>query len=341
MRISGLLSGGAVLAIAALAAPAFAGQTLDAVRERGEIRCGVSTGLAGFSLPDAQGNWTGLDVDYCRALAAAIFGDANAVEFVPLTAQQRFTALQSGEVDILSRNTTWTLTRDASLGLVFAGVTFYDGQGFMVPADLGVQSALELDGAEVCVQPGTTTELNLADYFRANNMEFTGVVIESFEQSLETFFSGRCQVYTTDKSGLAAIIANDAPDPDAYVILPETISKEPLGPVVRRGDDEFFAISKWVVYGLIEAEEVGVNSGNVDEMMGSDNPTVQRLLGVSDAMGDLLGLPADWGVQMISQVGNYGEIFDRNVGPDTPLRLERGVNDLWTRGGLMYAMPVR
>jgi len=341
MRFSHLLAGTAVVAIAALATDARAGATFNAIMDRGELRCGVSTGLAGFSLPDAQGNWTGLDVDYCRALAAAMLGDANAVEFVPLTAQQRFTALQSGEVDILSRNTTWTLTRDASLGLSFAGVTFFDGQGFMVPADLGVQSALELDGAEVCVQPGTTTELNLADYFRANNMEFTGVVIEGFEQSLETFFAGRCQVYTTDKSGLAAIIANDAPDPDAYVILPETISKEPLGPVVRRGDDEFFAVAKWVVYGLIEAEEAGVNSGNLDEMMNSDNPTIQRLLGASDAMGDMLGLPADWGYQMISQVGNYGEIFDRNVGPDTPLRLERGQNDLWTRGGLMYAMPVR
>jgi general L-amino acid transport system substrate-binding protein len=341
MSINKLLAGGAVVALAALAVEAQAGPTLDAVRDRGEIRCGVSTGLAGFSLPDAQGNWTGLDVDYCRALAAAIFGDSDAVEFVPLTAQQRFTALQSGEVDILSRNTTWTLTRDASLGLHFAGVTFFDGQGFMVPADLGVQSALELDGAEVCVQPGTTTELNLADYFRANNMEFTGVVIEGFEQSLETFFAGRCQVYTTDKSGLAAIIANDAPDPDAYIILPETISKEPLGPVVRRGDDEFFAIAKWVVYGLIEAEEAGINSTNVDEMMESDNPTVQRLLGASDAMGDMLGLDADWGKNMIEQVGNYGEIFDRNVGPETPLRLERGQNDLWTRGGLMYAMPVR
>jgi general L-amino acid transport system substrate-binding protein len=341
MSINRLLAGSAIVALAAIAVEAQAGPTLDAIRDRGEIRCGVSTGLAGFSLPDAQGNWTGLDVDYCRALAAAIFGDSDAVEFVPLTAQQRFTALQSGEVDILSRNTTWTLTRDASLGLVFAGVTFYDGQGFMVPADLGVQSALELDGAEVCVQPGTTTELNLADYFRANNMEFTGVVIESFEQSLETFFAGRCQVYTTDKSGLAAIIANDAPDPDAYVILPETISKEPLGPVIRRGDDEFLAIAKWVVYGLIEAEEVGLDSTNVDEMMESDNPTVQRLLGASDAMGDMLGLSNDWGKNMIEQVGNYGEIFERNVGPDSPLRLERGQNDLWTRGGLMYAMPVR
>lgn len=341
MRFSHLLAGGAVLAIASLGAGAMAGPTLDAVKARGEIRCGVNTGLAGFALPDAQGNWTGIDVEYCRAVAAALFGDSSAVEFIPLTAQQRFTALQSGEVDILSRNTTWTLTRDASLGLHFAGVTFYDGQGFMVPAELGVQSALELDGAEVCVQPGTTTELNLADYFRANNMEFTGVVIESFDQSLETFFSGRCQVYTTDKSGLAAIIANDAPDPDAYLILPETISKEPLGPSVRRGDDEWFAIAKWVLYALIEAEEAGITSENVDEQLESPNPTVQRLLGTADQTGELLGLPADWGYQIIKQVGNYGEIYDRTVGPNTPLRLERGLNDLWTRGGLMYAMPVR
>ena len=341
MRLSHMLAGGAVMAVASFAGSVEAGETLDAIMERGELRCGVNTGLAGFSLPDAQGNWTGLDVDYCRALSAALFGDSEKVEYIPLNAQQRFTALQSGEVDILSRNTTWTLTRDASLGLVFAGVTFYDGQGFMVPADLGVASALELDGAEICVQPGTTTELNLADYFRANSMEFTGVVIEGFEQSLETFFAGRCQVYTTDKSGLAAIIANDAPDPDAYVILPETISKEPLGPVIRRGDDEFLAIAKWVVYGLIEAEEAGVTSANVDEMLKSENPTVQRLLGSSDATGELLGLSNDWAYQMIKQVGNYGEIFDANVGPDTPLRLQRGENDLWTRGGLMYAMPVR
>jgi general L-amino acid transport system substrate-binding protein len=343
MRLSQLvLAGGALALIAGGGQAALAGPTLDAMKDRGSIRCGVNTGLAGFSIPDNQGNWTGLDVDYCRAMAAAIFGDAEKVEYVPLSAQQRFTALQSGEVDVLSRNTTWTLTRDASLGMHFTGVTFYDGQGFMVPADLGVKSALELDGASVCVQPGTTTELNLADYFRANNMTMDPVVIESFDQSLEAFFAGRCQVYTTDRSGLAAIKANDAPNPDSYVILPETISKEPLGPAVRRGDDDLFAIAKWVLYGLIEAEEYGVNSTNVGEMKAnSTNPAVQRLLGVTGEMGDKLGLSNEWAANMIEQVGNYGEIYDRNVGPDTPIGLERGLNDLWTRGGLMYAMPVR
>jgi general L-amino acid transport system substrate-binding protein len=333
---------GAAAFLATGASEAHAGETLDAVKARDSVRCGVNTGLAGFSIPDAQGNWTGLDVDYCRAIAAAVLGDAGKVDYVPLTAQQRFTALQSGEVDVLSRNTTWTLTRDASLGLHFTGVTFYDGQGFMVPADLGVRSALELDGAEVCVQPGTTTELNLADYFRANGMTLNAVVIETFEQSLEAFFAGRCQVYTTDKSGLAAIIANDAPDPDSYVILPETISKEPLGPSVRRGDDDWFAIVKWVVYATLEAEEKGVTSANAEEMREkSEDPTIQRLLGASGDMGDRLGLSNDWGFEVITQVGNYGEIYDRNVGPDTPLRLERGQNALWTEGGLMYAMPVR
>lgn len=341
MRSRHILVGTVALAAIALAGQAEAGATLDAVKSRDMIRCGVNTGLAGFSLPDSQGNWTGLDVDYCRAMAAAVLGDESKVEYVPLNAQQRFTALQSGEVDVLPRNTTWTLTRDASLGLNFAGVNFYDGQGFMVPADLGVQSALELDGAEVCVQPGTTTELNLADYFRANNMDFSAVVIEDFAQSLETFFSGRCQVYTTDKSGLAAIIANDAPNPDDYIILPETISKEPLGPVVRRGDDEWFAIAKWVLFAAIQAEESGVNSANVDEMMNSTDPNIQRLLGVSDQLGEKLTLANDWAYQVIKQVGNYGEMYDRNVGPDTPLKLERGQNALWTKGGLMYAPPLR
>ncbi|MCB1993404.1 MAG: amino acid ABC transporter substrate-binding protein, partial [Geminicoccaceae bacterium] len=339
MRSPHILFGTVALAVVALASQAEAGATLDAVKSRDMLRCGVNTGLAGFSLPDSQGNWTGLDVDYCRAVAAAVLGDASKVEYVPLNAQQRFTALQSGEVDILPRNTTWTLTRDASLGLHFAGVNFYDGQGFMVPADLGVQSALELDGAEICVQPGTTTELNLADYFRANNMDFSAVVIEGFEQSLETFFSGRCQAYTTDKSGLAAIIANDAPNPDDYVILPETISKEPLGPAVRRGDDEWFAIAKWVLFAAIQAEESGVSSANVDEMMESTDPNVQRLLGVSDQLGEKLTIANDWAYQVIKQVGNYGEMYDRNVGPETPLKLERGQNALWTKGGLMYAPP--
>ena len=325
--------------VAVLTSSAHAGKTLDAVRARGDVRCGVSTGLAGFAVADSAGNWSGLDADFCRGLAAAVLGDAAKVTFVPLSAQQRFTALQSGEVDLLSRNTTWTLTRDASLGLMFAGVTFYDGQGFMVPADLGVQSATELDGAEVCVQAGTTTELNLADYFRANSMEFKPVVFESLEESISTFFNGRCQVYTADRSGLAAIQAVDAPNPDDYVILPETISKEPLGPVVRRGDDDWFTIVKWLVYALIEAEEKGVTQANVASMMDSQDPVVKRLLGVSGDMGTKLGLGNAWAVQAIQAVGNYGEIYDRNV---LPIGLARtGSNRLWTQGGLMYAMPLR
>ncbi len=321
---------------------AHAGPTIDAIKDRGSVRCGVNTGLAGFSIADSQGKWTGLDADFCRAAAVAVLGDAEKVQYVPLSAQQRFTALQSGEVDLLSRNTTWTLTRDASLGIVFAGVTFYDGQGFMVPANLGVKSAKELEGAEVCVQSGTTTELNLADYFRTNNMEFKPVVFESLEESKVAFFNGRCQAYTTDASGLASIRAVDAPNPDDYIILPELISKEPLGPAVRRGDDEWLAIVKWAVFATIEAEEVGVNSTNIDQMKSeSENPTVQRLLGKSGEMGKLLGVNADWAYQIIKQVGNYGEIYERSVGSKTPLRLERGLNALWTDGGLMYAMPVR
>lgn len=317
-------------------------QTLQEVQERESLRCGVNTGLAGFSIADEQGNWRGLDVDYCRALAAAVLGDADAVEYVPLSAQARFTALQSGEVDVLSRNTTWTLTRDAGLGLHFVGVTFYDGQGFMVPSDLGVDSAHDLSGAEVCVQTGTTTELNLADFFRANDMDLQPVVFEGFEESLNAFFGGRCQVYTTDMSGLAAIRSVDAENPEDYQILPETISKEPLGPSVRRGDDEWFAIAKWVNFALVEAEELGVNSDNVDELREtSENPGVRRLLGVTGDLADMLGLENEWAYDVVSQVGNYGEIFERNVGVDTPLGLERGVNALWTDGGLMYSMPVR
>ena len=328
-----------VLSLTVLAATAHAGKTLDAVMARGDVRCGVSTGVAGFAIADSAGDWTGLDVDFCRALAASVLGDAGKVTFVPLSAQQRFTALQSGEVDLLSRNTTWTLTRDASLGLMFAGVTFYDGQGFMVPVDIGVQSATELDGAEVCVQTGTTTELNLADYFRANGMGFKPVVFESLEESVSAFFNGRCQVYTTDRSGLAAILAVDAPSPDDYVILPETISKEPLGPVVRRGDHDWFTVVKWLVYALIEAEEKGVTQGNVASMMDSQDPVVKRLLGVSGDMGTKLNLENAWAVRAIRAVGNYGEMYDRNILPIGLLRM--GSNRLWTQGGLMYAMPLR
>lgn len=320
---------------------AYAGADLDAIMARGNLICGVNTSLAGFSIPDSQGEWTGLDVDVCRAVAATLFDDPNAVSFVPLSAQQRFTALQSGEVDILSRNTTWTLTRDASLGITFTGVTYYDGQGFMVPAALGVSSASELDGATVCVQSGTTTELNLADWFRGQGMSFEPVVIESFDESKTAFFNGRCDVYTTDASGMASIRAIDAPNPEDYVILPELISKEPLGPAVRQGDPQFFNIVKWVVFALIEAEEYGITSENLEEMKGSDNPNVQRILGTAPGMGELLGLPDDWAARAIGAVGNYGEIFDRNVGPDTPLGLERGLNALWTNGGIMYAPPIR
>ena len=341
MTAKTLIAAGIAVGTLTAATSALAGDTLDAVLERGTLRCGVNTGLAGFSFPDSEGNWAGLDVDVCRAVAAALFGDPDAIEYTPLTAQQRFTALQSGEIDVLSRNTTWTQTRDTALGLNFAGVTFYDGQGFMVPRELGVTSALELSGATVCVQPGTTTELNLADYFRANGMEFEPVVIEQFDEVNAAFFAGRCDVYTTDASGLASIRATVAPVPDDYMILPEIISKEPLGPVVRHGDDEFFDIVKWTVYALIEAEELGITSENVDEMLESGNPAIQRLLGVTPGMGENIGLSESWAYDIISTVGNYGEIFERTVGVNTPLGLERGVNDLWTRGGLMYAMPIR
>lgn len=341
MRFKTLLAAGAVLVLAGTTVPATA-QTLDIIRDRGELNCGVTTGLAGFSNPDSEGNWTGLDVDVCKAVAAAILGDAEAINFTPATAQQRFQVLQSGEVDLLSRVTTWTLTRDTSLGFNFAPTTFYDGQGFMVPRDLGVTSAMDLEGAAVCVQPGTTTELNLADFFRANEMEFVPVVIEQLDEVNAAYFSGRCDVYTTDASGLAATRSSVAENPEDHIILPELISKEPLGPLVRHGDDQFFDIVKWVVFALIEAEEYGVNSENVDDMRdNSQNPVVRRLLGVSDDLGSLLGLSNDWAYNAIKQVGNYGEIFDRNVGVDSPLGLERGYNDLWTRGGLMYAMPVR
>ena len=327
------------ITVAALTSLAHAGETLDAIVARDNVRCGVSTGLAGFAIADSTGHWTGLDADFCRGLAAAVLGDAAKVTYVPLSPQQRFTALQAGEVDLLSRNTTWTLTRDASLGLLFAGVTFYDGQGFLVPVDIGVQSATELDGAEVCVVTGTTTELNLADYFRANGMNFTPVVFESVEESRTAFFNGRCQVYTTDRSGLAAILVSDAPNPDDYAILPETISKEPLGPVVRRGDDDWFTIVKWLIYALIEAEEKGVTQANVASMMESQDPVVQRLLGVSGDMGTKLALSNAWAVQAIQAIGNYGEIYNRNI---VPIGLPRmGSNRLWTHGGLMYAMPLR
>jgi general L-amino acid transport system substrate-binding protein len=333
----------ASLAAAALvaAAPAHAGKTLDTIKSRGQLVCGVNTGLAGFSQADPQGNWSGLDVDICKAVAAAILGDGNKVKYVPLTAQQRFTALQSGEIDLLSRNTTWTLSRDASLGLHFLPTTYYDGQGFMVPTKLNVKSAKQLKGATVCVQSGTTTEKNLTDFSRANKLDMKPVVFEKQEAATGAYFSGRCAVFTTDASGLASIRNKDAKDPKEHIILPELISKEPLAPSVRRGDDEFFAIAKWVIYGLIEAEEYGITAANVDQMGSSQDPVVMRITGKSEDMGKLLGLDRDWLVRAIKTVGNYGEIFDRNVGGKTPLNLPRGTNNLWNKGGLQYAPPVR
>jgi general L-amino acid transport system substrate-binding protein len=323
------------------AGAAYAGKDLDAVKARGSLICGVTTGVAGFSLADSQGKWTGLDVDTCRAVAAAIFGDADKVKYVPTTAQQRFTALQSGEVDLLARTTTWTLTRDTALGFDFTGVNYYDGQGFMVNKKLGVKSAKELNGATVCVSPGTTTELNLADYFRANKMNFKPVVIEKVEETRAAFFGGRCDVYTTDASGLYSTRAANAPNPDDYIVLPEIISKEPLGPVVRHGDNQFADIVRWTLFAQLEAEEYGITSKNVDEMMKSDNPTIKRILGVTPGMGKALGVDEKWVYNIIKQVGNYGESFDRNVGMGSLLKIDRGLNNLWTKGGLQYAPPIR
>ncbi len=332
----------AIAFVVALAAPdAEAGETFDAVKARGEVICGVHTGLFGFAAPDDKGVFRGLDADTCRAVAAAVTGDAEKVKFVSLTAQQRFTALQSGEVDLLVRNTTWTLSRDTDLGLNFTGINYYDGQGFLIPKALGVESARELSGATVCVQTGTTTELNLADYFRANEMELNPVTIEDFKEVTNAFVSGRCDALTSDASQLAAIRANDTPNPADYEILPEIISKEPLGPVVRHGDDQWFDIVKWTLFALIDAEERGVTSENVDEMLESKNPAIQRLLGVSGDMGQKLGLDNKWAYNAIKQVGNYGQMFERNVGEESKLELPRGLNALWTNGGLMYAPPIR
>ncbi|TMH71999.1 MAG: amino acid ABC transporter substrate-binding protein [Betaproteobacteria bacterium] len=332
----------AILTAAVLACPlAHAGKTLDDIKARGQVSCGVNTGLPGFSAADSQGNWSGIDVDVCRAVAAAVLGDGNKVKWVPVNAQQRLTALQSGEIDILSRNTTWTLTRDASLGLSFTGVTYYDGQGFMVPRKSRISSAKQLRGLQVCVLAGTTTERNLTDYSRANKLNAKPIVFEKLEATQAAYFSGRCQAYTADASALAAARDKEAKNPDEHVILPELISKEPLGPAVRRGDDEWFAIVKWVLFGLIEAEEYGITQANLDQMKSSDNPAVQRILGVSDDTGKLLGLDREWLVRAIRTVGNYGEMFDRNVGAKSTLKIPRGLNALWNKGGIQYAPPIR
>ncbi len=319
---------------------ANAGSRLDAVKARGQLVCGVNTGLAGFALADSTGKWTGIDVDLCRAIAASMFGDAEKVRYVPLNTQQRFTALQTGEVDILSRNTTWTLTRDTQQGLNFAATLYYDGQGFMVAKKLGVKSAKELDGAAVCVQPGTTTELNLADYFRANNMKFKPVVIENLQEVNAAFFAGRCDVLTTDASGLAAILTKDAPNKGAdHVILPELISKEPLGPAVAQGDEQWIDIVRWTIFALLEAEEYGISSTNVEQLAkDTTNPNIARILGKTPGMGKAIGLPEDWVVRAVKAVGNYGQMWDRHI---KPLGLPRGLNNLWNKGGLMYAPPIR
>jgi len=331
----------AALAIAAAASPAWAGKTLDAVKARGQLVCGVNTSGPGFSNADSQGKWTGLDVDFCKAVAAAVLNDASKVKFVPLNSQQRFTSLQAGEVDVLSRNSTWTLTRDASLGIVFTGINYYDGQGFMVPKKVKIESAKKMNGATVCVQAGTTSEKNVADYFGANNMKYKPVVFDTAEAITSAFFAGRCQVYTTDMSDLAGA-RTKAPKADDYVILPEVISKEPLGPSVRRGDDEWFEIVRWTLFAMLEAEEHGLTQANVDEQKTSNkDPNVQRFLGVSEDTGKLLGLDKEWAYRIVKQVGNYGESFERNLGPKSPVGLPRGVNNLWTKGGLMYAPPIR
>ena len=320
---------------------AQAGTVFDSVKQKGFVQCGLSTGVPGYSAPDSKGNWTGLDVDTCRAIAGAIFGDTSKIKVTPLNSQQRFTALQSGEVDVLIRYSTFTQSRDTTLGLTSTAVNYYDGQGFMVPNKLGVKSAKELDGATVCLQSGTTTELNLADYFRANKMTYKPVVVDNPDEAIRSFTSGRCDVYTTDKAPLASARITMIERPDDYLILPEVISKEPTGPMVRQGDKEFENLVKWTVYGLIEAEELGVTSKNVDEMRKSPSPAVQRLLGVQPGVGKNMGVRDDWVVTVVRSIGNYGEIFDRNMGKDSPLKLDRGLNALWKDGGLMYAWPMR
>ena len=338
----GLLALAAAGLTLAAALPAHAGKTLDAVKARGQVVCGVNTGLAGFSAADSSGNWSGLDVDMCKAVAAAVLNDASKVKYVPLNAQQRFTALQSGEIDMLSRNTTFSLTRDASLGLHQTVVTYYDGQGFMVPVKSKIKSAKQLKGQTVCVQSGTTTEKNLTDFSRANKLNIKPVVFEKVEAATGAYFSGRCIAYTTDASGLASVRNKEAKVPAEHMILPELISKEPLGPMVRRGDDEWFAIVKWVIYGLLEAEEYGVTKANVDQLKTSTtDPVVQRILGTTEDTGKLLGLDKEWMARAIKATGNYGESFETHVGPKSALGLPRGVNNLWNKGGLMYAYPIR
>ncbi len=339
LRLSGAVAAAGLLAMAGSLSVKAA--TLDDVRAAGELKCGINTGLAGFAFTDDDGNWTGFDVAYCRALAAAVLGDPDAVAYVNLTGKTRFPALQSGEVDVLSRNTTWTFSRDVDLGFTFVGVNYYDGQGFIGRTDMGITSATELGGASICIQTGTTTELNLADFARTNGIEYEPVPIETNAEARAAYEAGRCDVYTTDASGLAATKAT-FDDPDAHMVYPEVVSKEPLGPLVRQGDDQWADIARWVLNALIIAEELGVTQGNVADMaMSSDNPEIQRMLGAGDNYGEMLGLDADWAVKAISAGGNYAEIFDRFIGPDTALGLQRGLNALYKDGGILYAPPFR
>ena len=333
-------AGAAVAAPLMLAAPAAAQATLAGVKQRGEVRCGVGPGLAGFGIPDDKGVWVGIDVDYCRAIAAAIFNDGNKVRFVPLSAKDRFTALQSGEVDALIRNTTWTMSRDTTLGLNFAAVNFYDGQGFMVRKKSGVDTAKKLDGASICVQQGTTTELNLADYFRANKIKYESVVFATNDETTKAYESGRCDAFTTDASGLYAERLKFAA-PDDHIVLPEIISKEPLASTVKHGDDQWLDLVKWVHFALVTAEELGVTKANADEMLKSENPDIKRLLGTEGKFGEAIGLTNDWAFRAIKAIGNYGESFERNVGMGSRLKIARGPNALWNKGGLQYAPPIR
>ncbi len=329
---------GAALATAGVSA-ASAG-TLEDVKAKGFVQCGVNPSLIGFGIADEKGEWSGIDVSFCRAVASAVFGDPTKVKFSPLNAKERFTALQSGEVDLLSRNTTWTMSRDSSLGLMFVGVIYYDGQGFMVRKSLGVSSALELSGAKVCTQTGTTTELNLADYFRSHNMPYEVVAFEKNEEVLQAYEAGRCDAYTTDASGLYAERLK-LTNPDDHMILPEIISKEPLGPAVRQGDDKWFTIVKWTLFALINGEELGLTKANIDEKKTSDNPEIKRFVGAEGDFGTGIGLTNEWAYNVIKNVGNYGEIFDANVGPSTKLGIARGLNNLWSKGGIQYAPPIR
>jgi general L-amino acid transport system substrate-binding protein len=345
-RLEGNLMRGLLLTIASgvaavLLTGAAQATTLQDVKARGYLQCGVNTGQIGFSVADDKGVWTGFDVDYCRAVAAAVFNDPGAVHFLPLTARERFTALQSGQIDLLARNTTWTMSRDTSLDLMFAGANYYDGQGFMVRKSLGVTSALQLGGATICVQTGTTDEINLADYFKRNNMQYTPVTSEKADATLQAYQAGHCDAYTTQTSSLYASRLGLA-KPDDHIILPEIISKEPLGLVVRQGDDQWFNIVRWTGYALLDAEELGVTSKNVDEMKDSDNQDIRRLLGTDGTFGESIGLKNDWAAGLIKAVGNYGEIFDRDLGADSPLKIARGLNALWTtKGGIQYGIPIR